>query len=187
LGDNVFFGDRLTEKLHKAVRQSEGATIFGHYVKDPEHYGVVELDKNYNAISVEEKPKKPKSHYAIPGLYFFDNQVVDIAKKIKPSARGEVEVTDIIKAYLKKKLLRVELLCRGHAWLDTGTYDTLISASGFIKTIEERQGLKVGCIEEIAYRMGYLTKEKLIKIAETLRPDYRDYLMQVAKPEVNKG
>jgi len=181
LGDNIFFGDRLTEKLQEAARQEEGVTIFGYYVKDPQRYGVVELDDNNNVISIEEKPKVPKSHYAVPGLYFYDNQVVDIAKSIKPSARGEIEITDINKAYLEKKQLRVSLLCRGYAWLDTGTYDTLIDASTFIKTIEERQGLKIGCIEEIAYRMGYITKEKIMSIANSFKTTYGDYLINVVE------
>jgi glucose-1-phosphate thymidylyltransferase len=181
LGDNIFFGDRLTEKLQEAARQKEGATIFGYYVKDPGRYGVVEFDDNYRVISVEEKPKSPRSHYAITGLYFFDNQVVDIAKTVKPSARGEMEITDVMKVYLKKKQLKLDLFFRGHAWLDTGTYDALIDASNFIKTIEERQGLKIGCIEEIAYRMGYITKEKIMDIASSFTTNYGDYLMSVAQ------
>lgn len=181
LGDNIFFGDRLTEKLQDAANQKQGATVFGYYVKDPQRYGVVEFDEDCNVISIEEKPEVPKSHYAVTGLYFYDNQVINIAKNIKPSARGEIEITDINKAYLENNQLKVNLLGRGYAWLDTGTYDSLIDAAVFIKTVEERQGLKIGCIEEIAYRMGYITKERIIDIANTFKTNYGNYLMDVVK------
>jgi glucose-1-phosphate thymidylyltransferase len=181
LGDNIFFGDKLTEKLRDAAGQEQGATVFGYYVKDPQRYGVVEFDKNHKVVSIEEKPEAPKSHYAVTGLYFYDNQVIDIAKNIKPSARGEIEITDINKVYLENNQLRVNLLGRGYAWLDTGTYDSLIDAATFIKTVEERQGLKIGCIEEIAYRMGYITKEKTIDLANSFKTSYGDYLMNVVK------
>jgi len=186
LGDNIFFGDKLTEKLQYATSQELGATVFGYYVKDPERYGVVEFDEDRNVISIEEKPEEPKSHYAVTGLYFYDNQVINIAKNIKPSERGEIEITDINKAYLEKKQLRVNLLGRGYAWLDTGTHDSLIDAAVFIKTVEDRQGLKIGCIEEIAYKMGYITKEKIMAIANTFKTNYGDYLMDVAR-EKNNG
>jgi len=179
LGDNIFFGHGLPEILEKVSRNQEGATIFGYYVKDPQRYGIVELDDNSNPVSIEEKPKKPKSNWAITGFYFYDNKVVEIAKSIKPSQRGELEITDLNRVYLKRGKLKIELLGRGHAWLDTGTYDSLIDASMFIRTLEERQGLKVGCIEEIAYRMGYIDKQALRKIAEAIKTEYGEYLMKV--------
>lgn len=185
LGDNIFFGDRLTEKLQDAANQKQGATVFGYYVKDPQRYGVVEFDEEYNVVSIEEKPEVPKSHYAVTGLYFYDNQVINIAKNIKPSTRGEIEITDINKAYLENNQLKVNLLGRGYAWLDTGTYDSLIDAAVFIKTVEERQGLKIGCIEEIAYRMGYITKEKITRIANRFNTSYGTYLLDVTKEEIN--
>ena len=159
LGDNLFYGHGLSDLLKLAVNQKDGATVFGYYVNDPQRYGIIEFDKDHNAISIEEKPESPKSHWAVTGLYFYDNQVVDIAKNIKPSRRGELEITSVNSLYLEQNKLKVSLLGRGYAWLDTGTYDSLIDASMFIRTIEERQGLKVGCIEEIAYRMGYISGE----------------------------
>ena len=162
LGDNIFFGHGLTEMLGKAVsdvNSSGGATVFGYYVKDPERYGIVEFDKQGKVLSVEEKPRQPKSKYAVTGLYFFDNNVVRIAKSVKPSWRGELEITDVINIYLEKNKLRVELLGRGYAWLDTGTHESLLEAGEFIATIEKRQGLKMSCIEEIAYKLGYIDKQ----------------------------
>ncbi len=188
LGDNIFFGHGLTDLLKKAVNEVNtvgGATVFGYYVKDPERYGIVEFDKGGNVLSVEEKPKQPKSRYAVTGLYFYDNDVVTIAKNIQPSSRGELEVTDVNKAYLAKKKLRVELLGRGYAWLDTGTHESLLEAGEFIATIEKRQGLKMACIEEIAYRLGYIDKQKLMKAAENHRKNaYGEYLRMVAEQEV---
>lgn len=188
LGDNIFFGHGLTELLKKAVKEVHsvgGATVFGYYVTDPERYGIVEFDKDGNVLSVEEKPKQPKSRYAVTGLYFYDNDVVNIAKNIQPSSRGELEVTDVNKAYLAKKKLRVELMGRGYAWLDTGTHESLLEASEFIATIEKRQGLKMACIEEIAYRLGYIDKQKLLKAAENHKKNaYGEYLRMVAEQEV---
>ncbi|VAX37359.1 Glucose-1-phosphate thymidylyltransferase [hydrothermal vent metagenome] len=181
LGDNIFFGSGLSDLLKKSANQKEGATVFGYYVKDPERYGVVEFDQNKKAISIEEKPNNPKSNYAVTGLYFYDNEVVDIAKNIKPSARGEIEITDINKVYLEQNKLNVNLLARGHAWLDTGTYDSLMDAGMFIKTVEDRQGLKIGCLEEIAYRKGYITKEKILSLANDLKTSYGDYLHDIAE------
>jgi len=183
LGDNVFYGHGLTEILMKAVgdvSEKQGATIFGYYVNDPERYGVVEFDRSGNALSIEEKPKVPKSNYAVTGLYFYDNQVVEIAKGIKPSERGELEITDVNREYLKNGRLRVELLGRGYAWLDTGTHDSLLEASEFIATIEKRQGLKLACIEEIAYSLGYIDKAQLLKLAEPYRKNgYGQYLLRL--------
>ena len=183
LGDNVFYGHGLTEILMKAVgdvSEKQGATIFGYYVNDPERYGVVEFDRSGNALSIEEKPKVPKSNYAVTGLYFYDNQVVEIAKGIKPSERGELEITDVNREYLKNGRLRVELLGRGYAWLDTGTHDSLLEASEFIATIEKRQGLKLACIEEIAYLLGYIDKTQLLKLAEPYRKNgYGQYLLRL--------
>ncbi|HET6365235.1 MAG TPA: glucose-1-phosphate thymidylyltransferase RfbA [Nitrospirota bacterium] len=188
LGDNIFFGHGLTELLKKAVKEVHsvgGATVFGYYVKDPERYGIVEFDKGGNVLSVEEKPKQPKSRYAVTGLYFYDNDVVAIAKNIQPSSRGELEVTDVNKAYLAKKKLRVELMGRGYAWLDTGTHESLLEAGEFIATIEKRQGLKMACIEEIAYRLGYIDKQKLMKAADIHKKNaYGEYLRMVAEQEV---
>jgi len=188
LGDNIFFGHGLTEMLSKAVtdvNSSGGATVFGYYVKDPERYGIVEFDKKGKVLSVEEKPKQPKSKYAVTGLYFYDNNVVRIAKNVKPSSRGELEITDVIKTYLEKNKLRVELLGRGYAWLDTGTHESLLEAGEFIATIEKRQGLKMACIEEIAYKLGYIDKRKLLRAAEYHKKNaYGDYLTMVAEQEV---
>jgi glucose-1-phosphate thymidylyltransferase len=180
LGDNIFFGQGLSEILQRAVRAKSGATVFGYYVNNPQSYGVVELDSKGKAVSIEEKPRKPKSSYAVTGLYFYDNQVVDIAKKIKPSGRCEKEITDVNLAYLKKGQLRVELIGRGYAWLDTGTYESLIEASLFIKTIEQRQGLKIGCLEEVAYRMGFISKKDVRALAKGFCTSYGDYLLKLA-------
>jgi glucose-1-phosphate thymidylyltransferase len=188
LGDNIFFGHGLTGMLTKAVNDVHaigGATVFGYYVKDPERYGIVEFDKQGRVLSVEEKPKQPKSKYAVTGLYFFDNDVVRIAKSVKPSWRGEIEITDVIKAYLEKNQLRVELLGRGYAWLDTGTHESLLEAGDFIATIEKRQGLKMACIEEISYRLGYIDKQKLLKAADIHKKNaYGEYLRMVAEQGV---
>jgi glucose-1-phosphate thymidylyltransferase len=188
LGDNIFFGHGLTDLLKKAVRDvngSGGATVFGYYVNDPERYGIVEFDAAGNALSIEEKPKQPKSKYAVTGLYFYDNEVVRIAKGIKPSGRGELEITDVNKVYLEQKRLRVELMGRGYAWLDTGTHESLLEAGEFISTIEKRQGLKMACIEEIAYKLGYIDKSKLLKAADEHKKNaYGDYLKMIAEQEV---
>ncbi|HYA87235.1 MAG TPA: glucose-1-phosphate thymidylyltransferase RfbA [Nitrospirota bacterium] len=188
LGDNIFFGHGLTDLLNKAVLDvttAKGATVFGYYVKDPERYGIVEFDRDGTVLSVEEKPKVPKSKYAVTGLYFYDNDVVRIAKSIKPSPRGELEITDINKEYLIRKQLRVELMGRGYAWLDTGTHESLLEAGEFISTIEKRQGLKMACIEEIAYKLGYIDKKKLLKAAENHKKNaYGDYLQMVAEQGV---
>ena len=180
LGDNIFFGQGLSVSLQRAAQQKEGASIFAYKVKDPERYGVIDFDSNGNALSIEEKPKKPKTDWAVTGLYFFDNQVVNIAKKIKPSARGEIEITDVNNAYIRQKKMKIELLGRGFAWLDTGTYDSLLEASMFIKTIEERQALKIGCIEEVAYRMNFISKSELKKIANSFKTSYSEYLGKLA-------
>lgn len=179
LGDNIFFGDRLQDLLHGATQQ-KNPTIFAYYVNDPQHYGVVELNAKNKAVSIEEKPKNPKSNFVVTGLYYFDNQVVKIAKNVKPSARGELEITEVINAYLKKGNLNVETLGRGYAWLDTGTYDSLLSAASFIKTIEERTGLKIACLEEIAFKMKFITKKQLLSLADELKTSYGDYLRMVA-------
>ena len=183
LGDNIFYGQSFTATLKKAaekIRTQKGAVIFGYYVADPTAYGVVEFDKNGRVLGVEEKPAKPKSNYAVPGLYFYDNSVVEIAANVKPSARGEIEITAVNSEYLTRQQLKVELLGRGMAWLDTGTYDGLLEASNFIATIEKRQGLYVSCIEEIAYANGWLSKEKLLEIAKGYKTDYGRYLEFIA-------
>jgi glucose-1-phosphate thymidylyltransferase len=179
LGDNIFFGHGLSELLQEAAALKEGASIFGTYIRDPERSGVVEFDQDLNILSIEEKPEKPKSNWVIPGLYFFDNQVIDIAKNITPSHRGEIEITDVIKEYFSRQRLKLKLLGRGYAWLDTGTYASLIDASMFIKTIEDRQGLKIGCVQEIAFRQGYISKEQLLRIIQDIKTDYAEYLRQI--------
>lgn len=181
LGDNIFYGRGFTKTLEAAAANDEGAVIFGYYVKNPTSYGVVEFDSNGHAVSIEEKPKQPKSNYAVPGLYFYDNDVIEIAKNIKPSARGELEITTVNEEYLKRGKLKVEVFGRGMAWLDTGTHDSLLEASNFVDTIQKRQGLYVACLEEIAYRKGYITKEKLIELAQPmLKTEYGKYLIEVA-------
>ncbi len=184
LGDNIFFGHGLTGLLRKAkehIATKGGAVVFGYYVTDPERYGVVEFDAAGNAVSIEEKPKKPRSNYAVTGLYFYDNSVIEIARSVRPSHRGELEITDVNRAYLAKGKLSVELLGRGYAWLDTGTAESLLEAGNFISTIEKRQGLKIACIEEIAFKLGYISKEDLNRIAEGYRNDYGRYLANIAK------
>jgi len=178
LGDNVFYGDGMTAMLQAAAAKTEGATIFGYYVKDPERYGVAEVDDRGRVVSLEEKPERPRSHYAVTGLYFYDNTVVDIARGLRPSPRGELEITDVNLAYLRRGTLRMELLGRGMAWLDTGTHESLHDASTFIETIEKRQGLKIACPEEVAYRMGYIDAEQVRRLAEPLRQSaYGQYLL----------
>ena len=181
LGDNIFYGQNFTEKLISATSKDNGATIFGYHVKDPERFGVVDFDTSGKVTSIEEKPQKPKSNYAVTGLYFYDNDVVEIAKDIKPSARGELEITDINNVYRKRGDLSVELLSRGFAWLDTGTHDSLIDAGQFVQTVEHRQGLKVACLEEIAFHQGWMTKDKLLRQADALKKtNYGEYLAKVA-------
>lgn len=182
LGDNIFYGHGISEQLKKAKSKKEGATVFGYWVKDPERYGVVTFDESNKAVNIEEKPKNPRSNYAVTGLYFYDNQVIDIARGLKPSARGELEITDVNKAYLETGKLHVEKLGRGIAWLDTGTHETLMQASNFIEAIENRQGLKVACIEEIAYNSGLIDKKQLEKLARPLLKNaYGQYLMNLIK------
>ncbi|MEA5001143.1 MAG: glucose-1-phosphate thymidylyltransferase RfbA [Endomicrobiaceae bacterium] len=180
LGDNIFYGHGLPELLSAAVNKEKGATIFGYYVDDPQRYGIVELDKNKRPVSIIEKPQNPKSNWAVTGLYFYDNQVVDIAKKIKPSERGELEITDINRVYLEQNNLSVQLFGRGFAWLDAGTYNSLLDSSLFIRTIEERQGIMVSCLEEIAYRMNFINKEQLIENSKMFNSAYGKYLLKVA-------
>ena len=185
LGDNIFYGHGFSNMLERAAATTEGATIFGYNVKDPWRFGVIEFDENKKAISLEEKPASPKSSYAVTGLYFYDNQVVDIAKNVKPYARGELEITDVNLAYLQKNMLDVELLGRGFAWLDTGTHTSLLEASMFIETIEQRQSLKVACIEEIAYRKGFISKEQVVELAEPIRKNaYGQYLLDLVQRPV---
>lgn len=186
LGDNIFYGQSFTATLKSAaekIKNDRGAVIFGYYVKDPTAYGVVEFDKNGNVLGIEEKPSQPKSNYAVPGLYFYDNSVVQIAQNVKPSARGEIEITTVNNTYLEKNALKVELLGRGMAWLDTGTYDGLLEASNFIATIEKRQGMYVSCIEEIAYYNGWISKGDLLKLASTYKTEYGEYLKYIAEKE----
>lgn len=180
LGDNLFFGHSLPEILNRAVQMEQGGLVFGYWVKDPERYGVVDFDENGKVLSIEEKPKRPKSNYAVPGLYFFDNDVVEIASVLKPSARGELEISDVIKGYLERGKLRVELLGRGFAWLDTGTHESFLDASTFIETIQKRQGLKIACIEEIAWRMGYIDAHQVGQLAQPyMKNEYGQYLMDI--------
>ena len=189
LGDNIFYGDNIPEKLRGTVsdvNNSSKATVFGYYVNDPGRYGVVEFDKNGNAISIEEKPSAPKSNYAVSGLYFYPNDVINIAKNQKPSNRGELEITDTNKYYLNEGRLKVEMLGRGYAWLDTGTHDSLLEASQFVQILEKRQGVKISCIEEIAYRMGYIEKDDLYKLGEKMKNNsYGKYLMKIANEKSN--
>jgi glucose-1-phosphate thymidylyltransferase len=181
LGDNIFYGQSFSKLLREVASRESGATIFGYYVRDPRAYGVVEFDENGKAISIEEKPEHPKSNYAVPGLYFYDNKVVDIAANVKPSARGEIEITSINNEYLSRGELRVETMGRGFAWLDTGNHDSLLDASDFVCAFQKRQGLYISCIEEIAYKRGFIDKEQLLKLAEPLmKTDYGKYLVEVA-------
>lgn len=182
LGDNIFFGHGLPELLRKVSLNKEGATIFGYYVADPQRYGVVEFDSSGKVVSIEEKPERPKSNYAVTGLYYYDKEAPRIAKALKPSKRGELEITDLNNEYLKRGKLRVEIMGRGFAWLDTGTYDSLLDAGEYVRIIEQRQGLKIACIEEIAYRLGYISKDQLIKLAEPLKKNsYGRYLLRIAE------
>lgn len=184
LGDNIFFGSNMDELL-RSNTNPQGGVVFAYHVSDPERYGVVAFDSNFNALSIEEKPLEPKSNYAVPGLYFYDNSVVEIAKNIKPSARGEYEITDVNKVYLEKGALKVGILSRGTAWLDTGTFNSLMQAGQFVQVIEERQGLKVGCIEEIAWRQGFITEQQLKDLAEPLKKSgYGEYLLGLLKHKV---
>ena len=181
LGDNIFYGQSFSKLLREVASREDGATIFGYYVRDPREYGVVEFDKNGKAISIEEKPANPKSNYAVPGLYFYDNDVVEIAKNIKPSARGELEITAVNNEYLNRGKLMVETMGRGFAWLDTGNHDSLLDASDFVCAFQKRQGLYISCIEEIAYKRGFIDREQLLKLAEPLmKTDYGKYLVEVA-------
>ena len=184
LGDNIFYGHNLSMTLQKMAGLKEGASIFGYWVANPQRYGVVEFNEDNEVISIEEKPQYPKSNYAVPGIYFYDNEVINISKSLKPSARGELEITDVNLAYLKKGNLKVEILGRGYAWLDTGTPDSLLDASNYIATMERRQGLKIGCIEEVAFRMGYIDKNQFEEIIDRLPAnDYRKYLEMILKEE----
>lgn len=182
LGDNIYYGAGLSELVQSAAQKEDGATVFGYHVNDPERFGVVEFDEDMHALSIEEKPAQPKSNYAVTGLYFYDNDVVQIAKNIQPSKRGELEITDVNTEYLRRGKLDVKLMGRGYAWLDTGTHDSMMEASNFIATVEKRQNLKVACLEEIAYRMGYIDKEQLVKLAQPLKKnDYGKYLLRLAE------
>jgi len=181
LGDNIFYGQSFSKLLREVASRDKGATIFGYYVRDPREYGVVEFDDNGKALSIEEKPEKPKSNYAVPGLYFYDNDVVEIAKNVKPSARGEIEITAVNNAYLERGDLHVETMGRGFAWLDTGNHDSLLDAADFVAAFQKRQGLYISCIEEIAYKRGFITKEQLLALAEPLlKTDYGKYMVEVA-------
>lgn len=181
LGDNIFYGQSFSQVLQKVADKKDGATIFGYYVRDPREYGVVEFDRSGKVLSIEEKPVNPKSNYAVPGLYFYDNQVVDIAKNVKPSERGEIEITSINNEYLNRGILSVQTLGRGFAWLDTGSHDSLLDAADFVSAFQKRQGLYISCIEEIAYKMGFIEKEQLLKLAEPLmKTEYGNYLVEVA-------
>ncbi len=180
LGDNIFYGSKLSQTLQECAAQTDGATVFAYHVNNPQSYGVVAFDENQKATAIDEKPEKPLSNYAVPGLYFYDNEVVDIAKAIEPSARGELEITDVNRVYLNKNKLNVKVLDRGTAWLDTGTHRSLMQAGQFVEVIEERQGLKIGCIEEVAFRMNFITAKQLLSLAEPLKKSgYGDYLLKI--------
>lgn len=184
LGDNIYYGSGLSKLVQRSAEKQVGATVFGYQVNDPERFGVVEFDDHHHVKSIAEKPEHPASNYAVTGMYFYDNQVVDIAKNLKPSPRGELEITDVNKVYLERGQLDVELLGRGYAWLDTGTHESLHEAAGFIETVQKRQNLKVACIEEVAYRMGYIDREQLIKLAQPLKKnDYGQYMLRLAEEE----
>ena len=184
LGDNIYYGSGLSKLVQEAAQKTDGATVFGYHVNDPERFGVVDFDSNMKALSIEEKPENPKSNYAVTGLYFYDNTVVEKAKNLKPSDRGELEITDINKLYLDEGKLDVKVMGRGYAWLDTGTHDSMMDASSFIAAIQKRQNLKVACLEEIAYRMGYISKEKLVELAQPMKKnDYGQYLLRLAKEQ----
>ena len=187
LGDNIYYGAGLSELVQSAAQKTTGATVFGYHVNDPERFGVVEFDDAMHAVSIEEKPAQPKSNYAVTGLYFYDNQVVDIAKQIQPSPRGELEISDVNSEYLKRGQLDVKLMGRGYAWLDTGTHDSMMEAANFIATVQKRQNLKVACLEEIAYRMGYIDRDQLDQLVELAQPlkknDYGQYLLRLAKEQ----
>ncbi len=186
LGDNIFYGPNLSRILQNAVKLKKGGLIFGYRVKDPERYGVVDFDSSGNVVGIEEKPKKPKSSYAVPGLYFYDNAVIEVAKTLKPSERGELEITDVNLSYLRQKKLKVELLGRGYAWLDTGTHEALQQAASYVQAIQERQGLKIACVEELAYRLGYITADQLANLAEDMtQNEYGQYLLEIANDVEN--
>ena len=188
LGDNIFYGQGFSELLQRAVKRESGATVFSYYVRDPERYGVVEFDREGRVISIEEKPERPRSHYAVTGLYFYDNQVLDIAAGLRPSARGELEITDVNLEYLERDHLRAEVMGRGMAWLDAGTHESLLQSSNFIETIEQRQGLKIACPEEIAYRMGYIDLKQLERLAVSMeKSDYGQYLLELVRSEEPRG
>ncbi|MHC3376359.1 glucose-1-phosphate thymidylyltransferase RfbA [Ligilactobacillus equi] len=184
LGDNIYYGDGLSKQLQDAAQKESGATVFGYHVNDPERFGVVEFDDEMHALSIEEKPAQPKSNYAVTGLYFYDNDVVEIAENLEPSERGELEITDVNKAYLERGKLDVKLMGRGYAWLDTGTHDSMLEAASFISTIQKRQNLKVACLEEIAYRMGWISRERLVELAQPLKKnDYGQYMLRIAEED----
>jgi glucose-1-phosphate thymidylyltransferase len=184
LGDNVFYGHGFSEVLQNAAAREQGATVFGYWVRDPERYGVVEFDATGRAVGIEEKPARPRSHYAVTGLYFYDNRVLEIAAKLRPSARGELEITDVNRAYLERGELTVELLGRGVAWLDTGTYESLLQACNFVETVQERQGLRIACLEEISFRKGWISKRELLALSGTMKSSYGAYLRALAEGEL---